>query len=82
MGGEKEEGKEEKNNRRRTDKAGEGGSERRARIHFTHAVTYISTSTPIIQYGLTPLVLTVHYNSKLLMESQSSVSHDYHMTQL
>ena len=57
MGGEKE-GKEEKNNRPRTDK-GRGGRERRARIHFTHAVTYISTSTPIIQYGVTPLVLTV-----------------------
>ena len=57
MGGEKEEGKEEKNNRRRTDKGREGGRERRARIHFTHAVTYISTSTPIIQYGLTALVL-------------------------
>ena len=57
MGGEKEEEKEEKNNRWRTDK-GRGGRERRARIHFTHAVTYISTSTPIIQYGLTPLVLT------------------------
>ena len=37
---------------------GGGERERRARIHFTHAVTYISTSTPIIQYGLTPLVLT------------------------
>ena len=57
MGGEKEEGKEEKNNRQRTDK-GREGRERRARIHFTHAVTYISTSTPIIQYGLTALVLT------------------------
>ena len=55
-GEENEEGKEEKNNRRRTDK-GRGGRERRARIHFTHAVTCISTSTPIIQYGLTPLVL-------------------------
>ena len=27
---------------------GGGARERRARIHFTHAVTYISTSTPII----------------------------------
>ena len=65
MGGEKEEGKEEKNNRRRTDKGREGGRERRSRIHFTHAVTYISTSTPIIhvQYGLTPLVLTVMYSA-------------------
>ena len=60
MGGEKEAGKEEKNNRRRTDE-GRGGREKRARIHFTHAVTYISTSTPIIQYSLTPLVLTVMY---------------------
>ena len=58
MGGEKEEGKEVKNNRQRTDKGRDGGRERRARIHFTHAVTYISTSTPIIQYSLTPLVLT------------------------
>ena len=39
MRGEKEEGKEEKNNRWRTDK-GRGGREKRARIHFTHAVTY------------------------------------------
>ena len=62
MGGEKEEGKEEKNNRQRTDK-GRGGRERRARIHFTHAVTYISISTPIIQYSLTPLVLTVMYSA-------------------
>ena len=56
MEGEKEEGKEEKNNRQRTDKE-RGGRDRRSRIHFTHAVTYISTSTPIIQYGLTALVL-------------------------
>ena len=52
----KRRGKRKRNNRRRTDK-GRGGRERRARIHFTHAVTCISTSTPIIQYGLTPLVL-------------------------
>ena len=56
MGRENKEGKEEKNNRRRTDK-GRGGRERTDRIHFTHAVTCISTSTPIIQYGLTALVL-------------------------
>ena len=56
MGGEKEAGKEEKNNKQRTDK-GKGRRERRARIHFTHAVTYISTSTPIIQYIITALVL-------------------------
>ena len=42
---------------------GGGGRERRVRIHFTHAVTYISTSTPIIQYSLTPLVLTVMYSA-------------------
>ena len=57
MAGEKEAGKEEKNNRRRTDK-GRGGRERTARIHFTHAVTHISTSTLVIQYGLAALVLT------------------------
>ena len=57
VGGEKEAGKEEKHNRWITDK-GRGGRERTAWIHFTHAATYISTSTPIIQYGLTPLVLT------------------------
>ena len=63
MGGEKEEGNEEKNNRQRTDKGRGAKREKRARIHFTHAVTYIFTSTPIIQYGLTPLVLTVMYSA-------------------
>ena len=52
MGGEKEAGKEEKNNRRRTDKGMMGGEE-------TGGPRYILlTSTAIMQYGLTPLVLT------------------------
>ena len=44
----KRRGKRKRITDREQTKGGRGGRERRAQIHFTHAVTYISTSTPII----------------------------------